>query len=276
MTKISTFITHKMAESMADCQDAYAIHAGNRAVAIADGVSESLFPKVWAEILTASFVSDGAFRLDADEKVARARAQWRRFFVDRVESRMAEDSPLSWYLERCLAEEKSAGSTLVGIRATDGGVDYEALGDSCLVAVRDGCIESLITSMPDGEAFGNQPDYIDSHPAHGMRGTPRTGALAMSPGDKLFLATDALAERFDAERAAPDRGRSFVEAIDRLRTACDFEQFVHALRRDGMADDDTTLVCIEWEHSPDFHIAGRAPEKVKPRKKGKRHARRKN
>lgn len=260
-----------MAETMADCQDSYAVHAANRAVAVADGVSQSLFPKAWADLLTRSFVGDRTFRLDSPAKVEAVRREWWQYFAGRVEHMRRENAPALWYLEGCLADGRSAGSTLAGVRVKNAGaVAYEVLGDTCLILVRGGCIERQISSMPDGAGFGNCPDYVDSHAEAGMRGTPRTGTLDMRPGDRLFLATDALAARFDAERAGADRGKQFIATVNALETDRDFALFVDGLRKEGAADDDTTLVCIEWERATRFRVAGEKPAAGHDRKKNRK------
>ncbi|MDR1601062.1 MAG: protein phosphatase 2C domain-containing protein [Tannerella sp.] len=259
MTKVKSFMTHRKAETPADCQDSRAIHPGNRAIAVADGVSQSMFPKIWADMLTESYVHDRTFSLEDGEKIARLRDGWWKFFAARLESKRKENSPMLWHFENSFAEEKSAAATFVGIRMTGGGIKYEALGDSCLIVVRHGMIEQLISSMPEGAGFDNYPDYIDSHPAAGIRGTLRRGTLEMSHGDKLFLATDALSARFDEERSKPDKGKSLVEAIDKIGSEKDFILFVDKLRDEGMSDDDTTLVCVEWENSPGFQVLNETP-----------------
>jgi hypothetical protein len=274
MAKIRKFRTHKKAETLADCQDCLDVHVANRSIAVADGVSQSMFPKEWARMLTKSFANDRTFSLEDDRKVARLRDEWWAFFAGRLESKRKENSPLLWHFENSFAEGRSAGATFVGIRVIDSAsVEYEALGDSCLVVVRNGAIDRLISSMPEGAGFDNYPDYIDSHPATGMRGTLRRGTVEkLSPGDRLFLATDALSACFDEARSTQDRGKSFVETVNKIESKKAFELFVDRQRDKGMSDDDTTLVCVEWESDPAFRFVEETPVAA-PRSKKRHHGR---
>jgi hypothetical protein len=246
--KVKTFITHKKGETIAECADAYAVGAadGAGAVAVADGVSQSLYPGEWAKLLVNACVADAAFTLQRDECLSPLRREWLARFTERLEAKRAEDDPMLCYLEIFFIEERSAGATLLGVRVKDAHtVTYEVLGDTCLIVVRGGVIVQVIGS---NDGFTDFPDYVDSHQRRGMKGTPRTGTVDdLATGDRLLLATDALAAWFDAARQKPDCGRTLVEAADRLTSQRDFETFVDRLRTDGMADDDTTLVCIEWD-----------------------------
>ena len=48
---IRAFITHKKAETFSDCQDRFSINSDTKSVAVSDGMSQSFFQKIWAEIL---------------------------------------------------------------------------------------------------------------------------------------------------------------------------------------------------------------------------------
>ena len=52
------FITQKEAESVADCQDRFSINPATGSVAVSDGMSQSLFPKYWAEILADRYTAE--------------------------------------------------------------------------------------------------------------------------------------------------------------------------------------------------------------------------
>jgi hypothetical protein len=246
MIGIKAFITHKQAETKANCHDVYAIDTENATIAVADGVSQSIFPRQWAELLTGAYVADRSFRLDSDECVAPLRKRWRAWFAERLEARRAAGDPMTPYLEQFYVEERSAGATFLGVRIEDAHTAaYEALGDTCLIVVRGGAITEVVGSSEDG--FDDFPEYIDSHPRRG-KGTPRMGTVGdLATGDRLLLVTDALAARLDAARQSVDCVGAFVEAINGLASQRDFVRLVARLRKEGMTDDDTTLVSLEWD-----------------------------
>lgn len=54
--KVKAFITHKKAEKYSDCQDSFAVNGENKAIAVSDGISQTIFSGIWSEILTDAFV----------------------------------------------------------------------------------------------------------------------------------------------------------------------------------------------------------------------------
>lgn len=53
--KIRAFITHKLREHYSECQDRFCINSDNHAIAVSDGMSQSVFPDYWAEILSSFY-----------------------------------------------------------------------------------------------------------------------------------------------------------------------------------------------------------------------------
>ena len=44
--KIRAFITHKLREHYSECQDRFCINSDNHAIAVSDGMSQSVFPTI--------------------------------------------------------------------------------------------------------------------------------------------------------------------------------------------------------------------------------------
>ena len=57
--KIRAYITHKPSEHYADCQDRFCVNRDNKTIAVSDGMSQSIFPEYWAEILSAHYAKTG-------------------------------------------------------------------------------------------------------------------------------------------------------------------------------------------------------------------------
>ena len=53
--KVRVFITHKKAEHFQDCQDRFSVNRDTKSVAVSDGMSQSIFQKIWAEILVDAY-----------------------------------------------------------------------------------------------------------------------------------------------------------------------------------------------------------------------------
>jgi len=58
--EIRAFIYHKEAEKYSDCQDYFEISSQNNRIAVSDGMSQSIYPQWWAEILAKAYIQTGA------------------------------------------------------------------------------------------------------------------------------------------------------------------------------------------------------------------------
>ena len=152
------FIVPKACEQVTDCQDRFSINPATGSVAVCDGMSQSFFPKYWAEILAEQYTREKGW-FPSPERVAALCPSWKQ----RVESRLdrfraANIDP--WRSEMMLREGCSAGSTLVGVRVDGSRWQCDVLGDSCLAVVEGNRIEEICSSM-DTARFDNYPDYFD-------------------------------------------------------------------------------------------------------------------
>ncbi len=256
---IKAFITHKASESDSDCQDSFAINEQNRSVAVADGISRSMFPKVWADMLTAAFVDDLSFSIVDRRQMDKLRLQWWEFFEKTVAERQAANDPFLWKLENSYNDRESAGSTFIGIRlCPERKVYYQVLGDSCVIVVKNcGTIKQISSKLEDAE-FDNYPDYIDSNGELGMKGNVVSGYLDMMSGERILLVTDALSDLFNEVRKDREESKKLLELISNLNNREEFENLVTKLRKAGISDDDTTLIDIVFDGTDIFEVSVRA------------------
>ena len=155
--RVRAFIVQKQAESEADCQDRFSINPVTGSVAVSDGMSQSLFPKYWAEILAGKYTSERDW-FPSRENVRELAPLWK----ERVDARLEEmrlEGANTWRAENMLLDGYSAGATLVGLRLNGNHFRCDVLGDSCLFILWKGQIYDMFSSMDD---FGNYPDYYDS------------------------------------------------------------------------------------------------------------------
>jgi len=261
---VSTFWTPKRGGTQREYEDAFWVGpdgtgAGDLqldalTVAIADGASESLLARRWAQRLVTSFgtmpdATTGAAGFLAAYRTAAM--GWDDEISAYLAERRARDSPIQWYEQPGLA--KGAHSTVTALQFWGGQKDERArwaaagLGDSCLFQVRD---EGMLVSFPiaDTAEFSYQPSLLPSRETEEdvvrRHICLRTGEWMA--GDTFYLATDALAAWF--LRSAAEDGRPWepLRDLDTVDADSDFPDWVEERRdRLEMHDDDTTLIRID-------------------------------
>lgn len=235
------FITHKEAERYSDCQDFFFINVERKSVAVSDGMSQSIFPQWWAELLANAYANEG-FKPRTVDEIKNLRPQWMKRVLDFLKSEQEKGKP-TWMLENCLTERRGAGATLCGVEFGVGSsFSSYVLGDSCIVKVD---VNNNITDFMRSQEgdFGNHPDYFDS--MEGGKGEPKINDKNLETGGKLLLVTDALSE-FLYQKHAEEQERPYVEELLDIQSHQEFIILVDKWRKEEkMHNDDTTLVIIE-------------------------------
>jgi len=241
---IRAFLTHKLAESYKDCQDSFDILVHNKAIAIADGISQSIFPKIWADLLTHHFVRNPTVLFLQEEDVDAIRNKWHEQVAEVRLEKERQNDPYLWKLDENLASGRSAGATFLGLWFEENNWTCLVLGDSCLVAVSENNeITEIMSSKSEGEVFDNYPDYLDSSRLISQKGESKLFHGELTGSEKLFLVTDAFSDYLFRKREENDF--AVVDALMKIQDQVEFEELVFALRREGMTNDDTTLVIVE-------------------------------
>jgi hypothetical protein len=221
----------------AEYEDAWAVDAAAGRFAVADGASETSFAARWAQLLTEGFIAAARPAALSDWL-----ADQRRLWLEEVNG-----LELPWYAE--IKREQGAFATFLGLGARAptakrrGGWRAVAVGDTCLMQIRDGrCIHSF--PVQKSAEFGNQPRLIGSR---GADSKPDLGRGALEAGDRLVLMTDALAQWFLQTHEAggdPWEAVALVLADEKPQSA--FADWIAWLRdRDDLRNDDVTLLAIE-------------------------------
>lgn len=220
---------------------------GRVTVAVADGATESLLSRQWANLLVKRFVRqwDGPDYLERWlTNTLRAWQNEKRAYLNR---RAHSGKPVQWYEEPGL--EAGAFAALLGVvltRTPNGFVwRATALGDCCLVQVGDDGLRRAFP-MQNAVAFNNRPFLLSSNPA-------RNGAIrehfmfangAMQRGDRLYVMTDALAAWFlrQAETGAqPWMELNSFLAPDAFAAWISEKRAAHVMR-----NDDVTLIQLAY------------------------------
>lgn len=244
--KIRAFITHKMKERIADCQDRFAINKETKIVAVSDGVSQSIFSAYWAQLLVDHYCQFG--QLTNDERVSLC-DQWVKHVRNYIEEEKAKGNN-PWRTESNLDEGLSAGATLCGVRFEGNQMwSCDVIGDSCLIKVGDNNEIEILSS--EDKKFDNEPDYFDSHPQKKGRGDFKTYWGVLSESAKLILVSDPFSDFFFKNKADAPK---YIEQMLMLNSHEEYSSLVDEWRRLGMKNDDSTIVIVEWDGSSDFNI----------------------
>jgi hypothetical protein len=210
--------------------------------AVADGATETSFSGLWARLLAEAYCTGADSPEALDAALPLAQRAWR----DEVGA-----IPLPWYAEE--KARKGAFAALAGLtirppaEGEAGGIwTALACGDSCLFQTRDG---ELIVAYPlaHSDDFTNRPVLLSSDPISnaGLGDALEYGGKDWLPGDRFYLATDALAAWFLAAFEAGDRPWHILDAFGGPDAGAEFAVWIADLRAArALRNDDVTLLCV--------------------------------
>jgi len=232
--------------TLEECEDRLALSPSR--FAVADGASEAIYSDVWAEMLVTAFCAAAGCG-DAVEAggdplpwLAESRSRWRAWTAS-----LAVEA-LPWFAQ----EKLRAGSfaTFAGLTfdsADAGGIGApatltwtaSACGDACVFVVR-GAELALAFPTPASDGFANSPPLLAT--SGGDADLLRVVCGRVEPGDRFYLATDALAQWLLAEH---ERGGRPWDAIGAIARPDVFDALVRDARRTGaLRNDDLSFVAI--------------------------------
>lgn len=244
---IRAFITHKRAEQFAECQDRFGVNPDTKSIAVSDGMGSTWQQMIWAQLLVDTYTKSTDWH-PSKESIQQLCQEWRMKvseFIQNLKDIKAPES-IIYRNERYLAEGLSAGATFVGIRFDGNKWSGEVLGDSCLIEW-DGN-EAKFNTSQDTDAFDSYPDYFDSNPLKDGKGTPKSIEGTLKDGTILFLVSDPFSE-FMLEHSKQGDIAKYVQQLLSLASHDTFEALVAEWRKEGMPDDDTTLVIVESDNA---------------------------
>ena len=254
---IRAFITHKQAELFADCQDRYGVNPDTKSIAVSDGMGSTWQQKIWAQLLVDAFI-DSTNWFPTRETIKPLCKSWRNKVIDYI--KLLKERPrtgiqqreiklldaLIYRNERNLVSGRSAGATFAGIRFSGNIWNGTVLGDSCLIEW-DGN-EAKFNTSQDSETFDSYPDYFDSDASKEGKGIPKPVEGVLSEGKYLLLVSDPFSD-FLLEHSKQGDIAKYIQQLLSLASHDDFETLVCEWRREGMHNDDTTLIIVECDNS---------------------------
>ena len=240
--KVASFITHKKAESLDDCQDAIKVNEACFRYAVADGATRSFFPKQWAKLLVEHFCEMPTLSLNSEnwkQWLAPIQEAWYKQIEERVKVRD------TYYLTNSFNEREPAVSTFVGLEVEKTKREWRAVvvGDSCLFHKNSSGFRSYLIEQSDGftdnpKAFASFPEANHYDPAF-IRGE-------LQSGDMFILATDALA-KWILEHKESENLEEMLQQLRQIENSEAFNQFVDQARDDEqirLGNDDVALLLI--------------------------------
>lgn len=246
------FITHKKAESLDDCQDAFEVNKEHSRYAIADGATRSFFSKCWAELLVKHFCEiPGPFFSEENwkEQLVPIQKEW----YERVEERVKKRN--QFYLTNSFNAREPAVATFIGLEIDKVDRKWQAIviGDSCLFHKSNSGFKSYL--IEKSEDFTNHPAAFASFPDQNHY-EPTFVSGEIQSGDIFILATDALA-KWIVQHAEADQLESVLNQLKQIKTDDQFYSFVD-LARDHenirLVNDDVTLMLISIEETEPSEI----------------------
>lgn len=220
----------------------FVLKSDQLSLAIADGATDSIFSKEWADLLVKQFNDSPSTDLDTLRKnVSRASRIWKR---------IARKRPMPWYVEEKV--RKGAFCTFLGLRIAAtrsvlGELSSIALGDCCLFQIRN---RDLIACFPftRPEDFGNTPSLLSTDFRYNDRIWPAVttyhGFWRM--GDTFLLMTDALAQWFMKGLFEGQEPWHALPSFSEHESNRQFTQWISDLRQSKLIrNDDVTLLVLK-------------------------------
>lgn len=241
--KVRAFITHKLKEHYSECQDRFAINIDRRSVAVSDGMSQSIFPDYWADVLS-RFYADNGHCTDEDRIIL---CQEWKTKVDQYLDREKQEGRNPWRLQNSLASFNGAGATICGVTFNKANHwTGHVLGDSCIIEIDTSNSEQpkvVKVHTSEKKPFDSYPDYYESFPNKPGRGKIESFEGSLTGSNVLLLVSDPFSE-FLAKNADSS---VWLKRILDLSSHEEFCSLVDDWRNEGLHNDDSTLCIIEYD-----------------------------
>ena len=222
---VTTLQVSKLGNTDDQNEDAFAVNKERCRYAVADGATESLYSREWAQILVKHFVQHGG---EIASFLEVARQEWAGL-----------EKPVPWYGEATL--QKGSHATLMGLQLFPNGKwTATCVGDCYLLVYQ----KPSWAFYPPMKAHTNRPALISTQPNEAISPQEFTGSY--QTGDRFYLMTDSLAEYVHS--FAPN-APNYVEQLAKLTAVDKFATLLNQARQPRAnprcRDDDLTLVKVE-------------------------------
>ena len=208
-------------------------------LAVADGATESVFARRWAEQLVLAVWHGDLSPRGLSGGISHLRANWREWLAGRTLPWYAEEKARQGAFAALLALELTGADA----GATQGNWHATAVGDSCLFHVRG---EEVLVRFPiaSPDAFDNRPFLLGSLGANEESLNEEYTSGTWNTGDFFYLMTDALACWFLKHIDAGGRP-SDIQSYISTNELGSFIAWIESLRNQELIrNDDCTMMRI--------------------------------
>lgn len=238
--RIKSFITHKRGASVNSIQDSIAMDVEKGRFALSDGVSDSVLPEIWADILTHAFIS-----VDDIEQFPQEGLQ--QVFLSQKDNYISTLDREQGYIQKLIEKHFQTGSaTFIGIELREDILSWHVIGDSCLFVMPDDEPLQCVCSNPSHiDEDGNLIIDFDIFPCQihsdgSMHGEWIKGNRPFKTGC-ILLMSDAMSAWFVRQL---NQGNSPLDQLDAITDNDNFEFFVEEQCRQGLLESDDESVII--------------------------------
>ncbi|SFP14655.1 hypothetical protein [Prevotella sp. tf2-5] len=238
---IKSFITHKRGGNVSSIQDSIAMDVEKGRFALSDGVSDSVLPEIWADILTHAYISVEDIQQFPPEGLE-------QIFLSQKESYVSTLDKEQRYIQKLIEKHFQTGAaTFIGIELRENILSWLVIGDSCLFIMPDGEPLQCISSNPshfdeDGHLnleFNNYPCQI--HSDGSLHGEWTKGERSFDTGSILMM-SDAMSAWFVSQL---NQGLSPLDQLNAITDNDDFESFVEEqYKQQALESDDESVIMI--------------------------------
>jgi Protein phosphatase 2C len=242
--QVQWYLTQKVGNDRAECEDAVAFRLSNNAFAVADGATEAFASRYWSRLLVKSWVRHpSAFQKSSFLEL-----------VQRLGERVTErwkNKPLPWYAEE-RAREGSFAAFVGAIFETENDVlrwRVLAIGDSCFIQTRLDRVE-VAFPISEPEQFGFHPLLLPSSAERQTRIAENVGTYegTAESGDTFYLLSDSVANWYLQGKRTNSAGVMDFELLLARGLTSELDIFFDELRAsEQMRNDDIAAVYVRIE-----------------------------
>lgn len=248
---VKAFQTHKRGETKTAIHDRIALDIEKGRFALADGVSNSYLPFLWAEILVDSYISVSDTRELAVDKLS-------QLFINKKEEYLARLDKNELVVQKAREKYfKVASSTFLGLEIENNVLRWKLIGDSCLfILPQDGVCQcycsNTISVDNEGHIFVDFSENTDQICADGtIAGMWQTGSLELKNGYVVMM-SDAMSKWFLSEL---NNEGSPLEKLLALDSEESFEMLVEQeFRLNKLDSDDESVILIEINNNGQIEL----------------------
>lgn len=237
---INSFITHKRGANVNSIQDSIAIDVEKGRFALSDGVSDSVLPEIWADILTHAYISVDDIQQFPPEGL-------HQVFLSQKDTYISTLDREQRFIQKLIEEHYRTGAaTFVGIELREDVLSWQVIGDSCLFIMPDDeplqCISSNPSHIDENGnliiEFDNYPNQIQSDGS--LHGEWIKGERLFKTG-RILMMSDAMSAWFVKQL---NLGNSPLDQLNAITENDDFESFVEEQCQQGSLESDDESVII--------------------------------